>query len=468
MKKSKQNKTQKNNNNVDSNEIARQIAIETIKDTEKFFQRIANFFKGIWKFLTTPGMILVIFKFQKLDHVYESFLRNEKLMKILALVVAIGFAFNIRYAPSVKERYSVDINSYPLTSYYNKERIVVEGLPDTVDVTLVGDKSQVDIAKAKANFEIYADLKDLPPGTHKVNLEYSKLGNKLDVKIDPSTIVVTIMALTEIDKPVQADFVNLDQIDEMYVLSEPQLALNTVKIKGPQTVVNQVASVKAIIDVSDLSKLSDYEAPVFAYDKLGNKLDVEIKPDKLITSTQVTTPSKVVPVEAVVTGNAPEGHSVGNLTLTPSEVKLYGETTALESYDKLQVQVDLYQLDDNNELIVKLDKPENIHKMDTDTIKVKVTFEETQTKVLENISVDFKNLDAKYSVKAKSLSDAVINLTLKGSTTKLNSISADDVKVWIDLLGYTPGEYQVPITVESITGVLIDPSRAKVNVIITE
>ena len=46
MKKSKQNKTQKNNNNVDSNEIARQIAIETIKDTEKFFQRIANFFKG--------------------------------------------------------------------------------------------------------------------------------------------------------------------------------------------------------------------------------------------------------------------------------------------------------------------------------------------------------------------------------------------------------------------------------------
>ena len=106
--------------------------------------------------------------------------------------------------------------------------------------------------------------------------------------------------------------------------------------------------------------------------------------------------------------------------------------------------------------------------MDTDTIKVKVTFEETQTKVLENISVDFKNLDAKYSVKAKSLSDAVINLTLKGSTTKLNSISTDDVKVSIDLLGYTPGEYQVPITVESITGVLIDPSRAKVNVIITE
>ncbi len=468
MKKSKRFETNERNETKDSGEVAKQIAVETIKDTEKFFQKISSFLKNIWKFLTTPSMLLGVFKFQKLDHVYESFLRNERLMKILALIVAIGFALNVRYSFTMKERYSVDINSYPLVSYYDKERTVVEGLPDTVDITLVGDKSQVDIAKTKANFEIFADLRDLPPGTHKVNLEYSKLGSKLDVKIDPSTIVVTIMPLTEIDKQVQADFVNLDQIDDMYVLSEPQLALDTVKIKGPQTTVDQVASVKAIIDVSDLSKLSDYEAPVFAYDKLGNKLDVEIKPDKLTASVQVTTPSKVVPIEAVVTGNAPDGYSVESVVLTPSEVKLYGETNALEDYEKLQIQVDLYQLDDNNELIVKLEKPENVHKMDTDTVKVKVIFEQTQTKVLENVAVDFKNLDDSYRVKVKDLVDSMMNVTLKGSMTILDSISNDDVKVSIDLFGYKAGEYEVPVAVEAITGVIIQPSQSKVKVIITK
>ena len=468
MKKSKRFETNERNETKDSGEVAKQIAVETIKDTEKFFQKISSFLKNIWKFLTTPSMLLGVFKFQKLDHVYESFLRNERLMKILALIVAIGFALNVRYSFTMKERYSVDINSYPLVSYYDKERTVVEGLPDTVDITLVGDKSQVDIAKTKANFEIFADLRDLPPGTHKVNLEYSKLGSKLDVKIDPSTIVVTIMPLTEIDKQVQADFVNLDQIDDMYVLSEPQLALDTVKIKGPQTTVDQVASVKAIIDVSDLSKLSDYEAPVFAYDKLGNKLDVEIKPDKLTAGVQVTTPSKVVPIEAVVTGNAPDGYSVESVVLTPSEVKLYGETNALEDYEKLQIQVDLYQLDDNNELIVKLEKPENVHKMDTDTVKVKVIFEQTQTKVLENVAVDFKNLDDSYRVKVKDLVDSMMNVTLKGSMTILDSISNDDVKVSIDLFGYKAGEYEVPVAVEAITGVIIQPSQSKVKVIITQ
>lgn len=465
-KSKKEKKTQPEN--IDSNEIARQIAIETVKDTERIFHKISSFFGSIWKFLTTPNMILSVIQIKNLDHIYESFLRNEKLNKILALVVAIFLAASVRYAPNIKERYSVDINSYPLVSYYDKERMVIEGLPDTVDVTLIGDKGQVDIAKTKGSFEIYADLTDLPAGTHKVNLQYSKLGDKLDAKIDPSTIVVTIMALTETDKTLQADFVNLDQIDEMYVLSEPQLALDTVKIKGPQAVVDKVASVKAIIDVSDLSKLSDYEAPVFAYDKLGNKLDVEIKPDKLTASVQVTSPSKVVPVEAVVTGNAPDGYSVSSLTLTPSEVKLYGEASQLETFEKLQVQVDLYQLDDNNELIVKLDKPENIHKMDTDTIKVKVTFEETQSKTLEDISVDYKNLDANYRIKAKSLEDAMLDLTLKGSKTKLNSISADDIKIYIDLIGYSAGEYEVPIMIEAPTGVIVEANKSKVNVIITE
>ena len=170
----------------------------------------------------------------------------------------------------------------------------------------------------------------------------------------------------------------------------------------------------------------------------------------------------------MVTGNAPDGYSVESVVLTPSEVKLYGETNALEDYEKLQIQVDLYQLDDNNELIVKLEKPENVHKMDTDTVKVKVIFEQTQTKVLENVAVDFKNLDDSYRVKVKDLVDSMMNVTLKGSMTILDSISNDDVKVSIDLFGYKAGEYEVPVAVEAITGVIIQPSQSKVKVIITK
>ncbi len=276
------------------------------------------------------------------------------------------------------------------------------------------------------------------------------------------------MSLIETDKPIRADFVNLDQIDEMYVLGDPQVAVDTVKIKGPQIVVDQIASVKAIVDVSDLSKLSDYEAPVYAYDRLGNKLDVEIRPERVMVSTQVTTPSKVIPIKEVITGNPPEGYSIESISIEPSKVKLYGESDVIDVYTELIAQVDLYQLDENNEIIVKLEKPENVHKMDTDTVKVKVKFEETKKKILEDVPIEFKNLDSRYKVKAKSLDDAMVDLTLSGAKTRLDLLSNEDIKVFIDLNGYTPGEYQIPVTIETVDNVIIDPSRAKINIIITE
>ena len=91
---------------------------------------------------------------------------------------------------------------------------------------------------------------------------------------------------------------------------------------------------------------------------------------------------------------------------------------------------------------------------------------EIKTKVLEDVSVDFKNLNANY--KAESLNDEKVSLTLRGSIDKLNKISTNDIKVSIDLSGYEPGNYEIPISVESITGIIIEPNSSKLNVKITE
>ena len=69
--------------------------------TEKFIHKVIDFSKTLGRVLTNPGMLLSVLRFQKLDHIYESLLRNERLIKLLALVVAIVFAINIRYVPNV-------------------------------------------------------------------------------------------------------------------------------------------------------------------------------------------------------------------------------------------------------------------------------------------------------------------------------------------------------------------------------
>ena len=464
---SKQNSNDKHES-VEGTEIAKEIVVETAKDAEAFFKKVGDVFNNIGAIFVNPTKLSSMLKLNRLDSVYELFLRDERLLKLLALFAAIIIAATVRYAPNMQERYSVDINGYELVSYYDTERMVIEGLPDTVDVTLVGEKNQVNITKTKETFEIMADLTDLPPGTHKVNLDYSKISEQVDVKINPSTIVVTIMELTENDEKLNHEFVNLDKIDEMYVLQQPKLAVDSVKVKGPQEIVDEVATVKAIIDVTDLTKLSDYEAPIYAYDKNGDKLEVEIKPDKVHTSVEVTSPSKVIPIEAIVTGNPPDGYSINTITLTPSEVKVYGDKESLDAIQTMPVQVDLYQLDDNQELIVKLDKPESLHKMDVETTKVNVSFDKTKTKKLDDVAIDYQNLDSKLKIKALSIEEATVDVTLKGSQALLSTVNPDELDIYIDLTGYGVGEHEVPIILNPPTGLVAEMNKTKVTVIITE
>ncbi len=473
-KKTKESDNHPQSKSTDSNEIAKQIAIETARDTEKLVIKIGQFLNKTWSIFVDPSKLSKALKIDRLDRIYELFLRDEKLMKVLALIVAIITAMSVRYAPNLQERYSVDINGYKLLADYDTDRLVIEGLPDTVDVTLVGEKNQVDIAKTKRSFEIFADVRDLPAGRHTVNLEYSKIGDRIDVKINPSTIAIEVKALTESDEELTYDYLNMGELDKVLVLPPPELAVDSVKVKGPQQDVDRVAAVKAIInvkdlDVTNLEATQDIEVPVFAYDSNGDKIEnLEIRPSKVHASIEIISPQKEVKINPIVTGSPPDGYSLGDITISPNVVKLYGDQEALDDINELNIQVDLYQLDSNKEHTVLLDKPENVQTMNLNSVTVTVEFEKTETKVLKDVVVGYRNLDSDLKLKAQSIDEATVNLTLTGSKSLLNEINSKDIDVYIDLEGYGVGEHEVPIAIDKPKSLGVESDKLKVKIIITE
>ena len=60
----------------------------------------------------------------------------------------------------------------PVTAEYNEEAYVIEGLPETVDITLIGRSSDIYLAKQYPTHEVSVDLRELKPGSHKVTLKY--------------------------------------------------------------------------------------------------------------------------------------------------------------------------------------------------------------------------------------------------------------------------------------------------------
>ena len=51
-------------------------------------------------------------------------------------------------------------------------------------------------------------------------------------------------------------------------------------------------------------------------------------------------------------------------------------------------------------------------------------------------------------VSALSSSDSFVTVNVKGVSSVINSLTADNISAYIDLSGYTEGEYEVDVNVE--------------------
>ncbi|BBP86694.1 hypothetical protein BsIDN1_03120 [Bacillus safensis] len=84
------------------------------------------------------------------------------------------------------------LTDIPVKAYYDDEKYVVTGVPQTVNVTIKGSTSAVKTARQTKNFEIYADMQNLSTGTHKVELKARDVSKGLTLSINPSVTTVTI------------------------------------------------------------------------------------------------------------------------------------------------------------------------------------------------------------------------------------------------------------------------------------
>ena len=130
----------------------------------------------------------------------DKILNNRWAVKFLALVFALLLygAVNSAQAPTPKKigesffptstTDEATLTDIPVKAYYDDEKYVVTGVPQTVNVTIKGSTSAVKTARQTKNFEIYADMQNLTTGTHKVELKARDVSNFI-IKIKSKTAI---------------------------------------------------------------------------------------------------------------------------------------------------------------------------------------------------------------------------------------------------------------------------------------
>ncbi len=422
----------------------------------RIFHRIGTFFDRI---LITPITRFIL----KITGFFKGNAKNiDRLMgkKSTLLVISLLLAFGVfviidKESNVIIDQYAEILYNQPVTAVYNEELYVVEGLPKTVDITLVGQKRHIFLAKQSPSKGVSVDLTGLKPGNHKVTLKYSQRLKSLDYKLDPSQVTVTIYNKESETRGLTYDLLHQDSLDSKLYIKNVELDRTDVIVKGAKYKLEKVATVKALVDATNIPNQKDQktgditlkDVPLVAYDTNGKIVDVEIVPKTVDAKLTITSPSKEVPIKIVPSGKLAFGKAIKSIDSSVSSVTVYGDEDAVNKLEQLEVEIDVKDLKSDKEYNVTLKKPTGITDISSKTIKINVSVDNSITKEFDNISVSADNVADGYKAQAMSEEDSKITVIVEGSEDVINSLDSSSIKASVNLKDLGVGEHEVEVTV---------------------
>ena len=379
------------------------------KRTRKIILFIKAIIRVIDKKLITPitkFILLITDKMSKRTDKFERWLVKKNTLIFISLLISIiAFLAIDNKSISLVDSYAEVLYDQKVEAIYNTETYVIEGLPETVDVTLIGRKVDMYLAKQLSKGYVTVDISNLKEGTHKVTLNYESNIESIDYKLDPSTVNVNIYPKVSTTKTATIDTINKESLDTKLSVSKVSIDKNEIIIKGAEHTIKEVANVRALVDIQklvdpDAGVMTLEDVPLIAYDTNGKVVDVEMVPSKVIATINVDSPHKEVPIKVIPVGEVQFGKAISSITTSETKVTIYGSQEVIDKIDYFPIEIEVEKLSSNKEFNVSLTAPEGIRELSVKSTKINITLGEEISKEIKEVMIETTNLDSNYKAAA--------------------------------------------------------------------
>ena len=434
----------------------------------KFIREIIKFIDKKIIIPITRFFVFIGEKIKLTDKPLERSLSKKSSMIILSLVLAVIIFFIVdRRNATLLEKNAEVLYNVPLNATYNNEEYVIEGLPKTVDITLIGTKANLYLAKQLPTQDVTVDLSDLKPGVHKVNLKYKQSITSVEYKLDPSVVTVVVNNKQSETREIGVDTVNLDKLDSKLSISKIKLDSDEVIIKGTSENIANVSAIKALIDIKEMVDPKSgsnilRDVALIAYDSKGNKMNVEMVPSKVTATIDIESPSKEVPLKIQTTGNVVFGKAIREINSNVQKLTIYGDSKTLESTNSIVVKLDVNNLKNDKDYTVTIKKTTGIREISQKVANIKITLDDESTTEISGVRLSYINLNSNYTAQLIGENNTEISVILKGVESVIKNIDSTKVEAYVDLEGLGVGEHKVKIKVKG------DDSRVNYESKVTE
>ncbi len=343
----------------------------------------------------------------------------------------------------------------------------------TVAIVVKGPRSKVEGLTAQ-DFNATVDLSQLSL-TNAVQVtvtpKKSALKGHLTISCTTSQVSVKLENRKEVQLPITV--VTEGSPAEGYAVIGKSTTPNMVTISGAESVVNRVKTVQVKVDVNNAAKDVSVVASLVYLNSDGEKVSQKRIQSNVedVDATVEIVRTKEIPVNITTDGEVAMGYAVKEVLYQPTKILVAGREDALKKIDALEIKgVRIAGFTKTEEIAVNISEylPSGVLIADdSEQIMIQIVVEPVVSK---DMMVSAGNISMKGL--ADGLKCAIIKIdnpavTAKGLQDLLDKLILTDLDLHVDLTGYEPGEYAIPVQFNEIDGADINCSVI-VHVVISE
>ncbi len=404
---------------------------------------------------------------------WTSYITHNLGYKILSLLIAIVIWYAVVHVNDPVETASFPVAVEVVNGSYvenGKQLYRIEEEYKTVTVYVKANRSVISNLSAE-NISVTADLTqiiDFNRSPIMVPLTVTCSARNVD-ELTPSrlTIPIDIENIASKEFPVTVSTGDTS-VDSNYEIGRMTPSIENVVLNGAESIINNIDSVVAKINVSGLSADRTVPAELVVIDKNQQEIVESVLQDDITWSEEAETITvdvelwrkrSDIDIAALYSGTPADGYQVSAVTTTPETLTVAGSEEALEklredgnviTIPESEISVAGLSSDQSYEIDISQYLPEDIILSYSvkDTVVVRVLILPLNSRELD-IDVDDILIKGLGSDLTLSYDNPTVAVVFRAEDPALAAITAKDIRLTLDLTGYAPGDYEdEPLLVE--------------------
>ncbi len=398
-------------------------------------------------------------------------------LKIISLLIAIVIWYAVVYASDPKETQSYNVRVQVTNETYIANGKQVYSIDDeykTVTVYVRGNRSELDDLTAE-NISVTADL------TQIVDLERTPVTVPLSVNcrgfdrsaltLSRATIPIVIENIASKEFPVTVSTGETTP-GKNYEIGSMTASPESVVINGPESIVNNIESVVARIDVTNMTFDRTKSAKLVLIDRNQNAMSETIVNDDLTfdggmpeirVAVELWRKVSGITFNLNYSGEPAQGFMVGSISSVPEEITLAGTADAIAALEAAGNVIEIpgdriaFTGTEYSDTTFSVDIsdliPENMKLSSSAKNVINVTASimpfGSRTYTLDMDEITVEGLAANRTV---SYDQASVELRVQGAVEDLKELQETVLSASLDVTGLAIGDYTLPLKVELAEG----------------